>query len=165
MAQAWYIRAMMVTNNPGPCVLAGTWQDVTKTRLVRIQNNINLQCSVQNAHVITFSNTVTLLILRDKFFRVWQHKNILAVVKFTMSGFSLVTFVLHKENIIQWYIYKQLGSMGLTHFPVYYPFASTHMVNTQLLHVRPKCAYKISQIFLRVFEFALAEFCVKFVKN
>ena len=24
---------------------------------------------------------------------------------------------------------------GLTHSPVYYPFASTHMVNTQLLHV------------------------------
>ena len=28
----------------------------------------------------------------------------------------------------------------------------------------PKCAYKILQIFSRVFEFALAEFCVKSVK-
>ena len=25
---------------------------------------------------------------------------------------------------------------GLTHSPVYYPFGSTHMVNTQLLHVQ-----------------------------
>ena len=34
------------------------------------------------------------------------------------------------------------------------------MVNTQLLRVQngPKCAYKILQIFSRVFEFALAEF-------
>ena len=43
----------------------------------------------------------------------------------------------------------------LTHSPVYYPFASTHMANTQLLRV---------QIFSPVFEFALAEFCAKFTK-
>ena len=34
----------------------------------------------------------------------------------------------------------------LTHYPVYYPFASTHMVNTQLLHVQ-MCIQNIANIF------------------
>ena len=42
----------------------------------------------------------------------------------------------------------------LTH--IYNPFASTHGQYTT--PTCPKCAYKILQIFLRVFEFALAEF-------
>ena len=42
---------------------------------------------------------------------------------------------------------------------VYYPFASTHMVNTQLLRVQNvHTNYKILQIVSRVFEFALAKF-------
>ena len=72
--------------------------------------------------------------------------------------------------IIPWYIYKQLGSIKtkqashiLQYIYITHKSASTHMVNTQLLHVT-KCAYKISQIFLWVFEFALAEFCAKFTK-
>ena len=36
---------------------------------------------------------------------------------------------------------------GFTHSPVYDPFASTHMVNTQLLCVQNVHAYKISNIF------------------
>ena len=30
-AQSWYIHAIMVTNNTGPCSLAGTWHDVIRT--------------------------------------------------------------------------------------------------------------------------------------
>ena len=43
-------------------------------------------------------------------------------------------------DIIRRHIYKQYGQhknkTGLTYSPVYYPFASTHMVNTQLLRVQ-----------------------------
>ena len=65
-------------------------------------------------------------------------------------------------------IYKQLGSTktkrGLTHSPVYYPFASTHTVNTQLLRVQNVHTKYCEFIFLWVFEFALADFCTKLAK-
>ena len=87
------------------------------------------------------------------------------LVKSVMSRCSLFIFVMHIVNIhnslIQWSndtftdLYKQSSGQhknkaGLTHAPVYYPFASTHMVNTTHT-MSKKCAYKISQIFLRVF--------------
>ena len=52
---------------------------------------------------------------------------------------------------------------GLTHSPVYYPFASTHMVNTQLLLVQ-NVHTKYRKYFRGFFEFALAEFCAKIAK-
>ena len=96
-------------------------------------------------------------------FRVWQHKKTYSrVVKFALSRCSLVIFVLHKVNIIQWYIYHQFGQhknkAGLTHFPVYlYPFASTHMVNTQLLHVQ-NVHTKYQKYFLRFLNSRLLSF-------
>ena len=69
----------------------------------------------------------------------------------------------------EWYINLQVyvtgqhkNKAGLRQTRVYYPFASTHMVNTQLLCVQN--VHTISQIFSRVFEFALAEFCAKSAK-
>ena len=74
-------------------------------------------------------------------FCAWRiKKHISLVVKFVLSRCSLVTFVLHKVNIIQWYILQLTGrhknKAGLTHAPVYYPFVSTHMLNIQLPRVQ-----------------------------
>ena len=52
---------------------------------------------------------------------------------------------------------------GLRQTRVYYPFASTHMVNTQLLRVK-NMHTKCCKYFCGVFEFALAELCAKFAK-
>ena len=46
---------------------------------------------------------------------------------------------------------------GLTHSPVYYPFASTHMVNTQLLHV-PNVHTKYRKYFRGFFNLRLLSF-------
>ena len=46
---------------------------------------------------------------------------------------------------------------GLTHSPVYYPFASTHMVNTQLLHV-PNVHTKYRKYFRGFFNSRLLKF-------
>ena len=74
------------------------------------------------------------------FLRLANQKHISLVVKFVLSRCSLVTFVLHKVNIIQWYILQLTGrhknKAGLTHAPIYYPFASTHMLNIQLPRVQ-----------------------------
>ena len=74
------------------------------------------------------------------FSRLAAQKTYSRVVKFALSRCSLVIFVLHKVNIFRTMIHLQAtgqhkNKAGLTHSPVYYPFASTHMVNTQLLHV------------------------------
>ena len=42
--------------------------------------------------------------------------------------------------------------------------STVNVIFAGLIFTCPKCAYKISQIFLRVFEFALAAFCAKFTK-
>ena len=67
----------------------------------------------------------------------------------------------------EWYIYKYVCNWAaqnkqisdrLEYITHLHQHTWGHMVNTQLLHCTcPKCAYKISQIFSRVFEFALAE--------
>ena len=53
---------------------------------------------------------------------------------------------------------------GLTHSPVYYPAICINTHGQYTTPTCPKCACKISQIFLRVFEITLAEFCAKFDK-
>ena len=68
--------------------------------------------------------------------------------------------IVHRSKF--WPIYKYVCNWAaqkqadLRQTWVYYPFASTHMVNT-LTPTCPKCAYKILQIFSWGFEFALAE--------
>ena len=73
------------------------------------------------------------------------------VVKFALSRCSLVIFVLHKVNIIPWYIYKQLGSIktkqGLTHSPVYYPILHQHTWAIHNSYMSQMCIQIIANIF------------------
>ena len=69
----------------------------------------------------------------------------------------------------EWYIYKyvcnwaaQKQSSSQTDSSILPICINTHGQYTT--STCPKCAYKISQIFSQVFEFALTEFCVKFAK-
>ena len=99
-------------------------------------------------------------------FRVLQLKNIFAGCYIRVEQMLTCHFCTAQlTSFNEWYIYKYVCNWAaqkqadLRQTWVYYPFASTHMVNTQLLRhfTCPKCAYKISQIFSLVFEFALAE--------
>ena len=115
-----------------------------------------------------FPNTVNAVYFAGLIFRVWQHKNIyMRVVKFALSRCSLDIFVLNKYlTSYNDTLYKQLGSTKTkqaSHILQYITHLHQHMMH-QYTTTCPKCAYKISQIFSRVFEFALAEFCAKFAK-
>ena len=112
----------------------------------------------------------TLLILRDKFFAFGSTKTYSWVVKFALSRCSLVIFVLHKVNIIPWYIYKQLGSISKQSKPHTFSSILPICINTHGQYTTPTCTKMCIQnigdffFFLWVFEFALADFCVKFAK-
>ena len=108
------------------------------------------------------SCTVNAVNFAGLIFRVCQHKNI-----FALSRYSLDIFVLHKyltsyndTFTSNWAAQKQ--SRPHTFSNILPICINTHGQYTT--RTCPKCACKISQIFLRVFEFALAEFCAKFAK-
>ena len=88
---------------------------------------------------VSGANVITLLIFFRVFFVLGSTKTYSQVIKCTLS--KLLTcnvFVLHIIDIIQWYIYKQLGSTKTkaSHTIKYIcPFASTPLVNAQFLHV------------------------------
>ena len=121
-------------------------------------------------------NTINAVIFAGLIFRVWQHKNIFAGCKIhaeqmltchfcTTPGLSPCHFVLHKVNIWQWMIHLQVcnwaaqkQSKSQTDLSILPICINTHGQYTTPTCTCPKCAYKISQIFSRVFEFALAEF-------
>ena len=81
-------------------------------------------------------------------FALRSSKTYSRVVKFALSRCSLVIFVLHNykgtklTSFNEWYILQvyltgqHKNKAGLRQTRVYYPFASTHMVNTQLLRVQ-----------------------------
>ena len=116
-----------------------------------------------------------LLFSQDYFFTFGSTKTYSRVVKFALSRSSLVIFVLYKVNIIQWMIpciftkYKymcywaaQKQSRPQTDLSILPICIDTHGQYTT--PTCPKCANKILEIFLRVLEFALAEFCAKYAK-
>ena len=91
-----------------------------------------------------------------KFSRLAAQKHIRGLLNSRWADAHLLFWYCTSFN--EWYIYMYVtgqhkNKAGLRQTWVNNPFASTHMVNTC-----PKCAYKVLQIFSRVFEFALAEF-------
>ena len=94
------------------------------------------------------------------------HKNISRKLKFVLSRYPLDIFVLHKYDINNDTFRSQLGSTK-TFRPYKYssilPICIKHMVKDTTPRVQ-KCMQNIANVMLRVFEFALAEFCAKFVK-
>ena len=102
------------------------------------------------------NTTVNAVNFAGLIFCVWQHKNIFAGcwirAEQMLTWYFCITQIL---DIIR-YIYKQLGSTKTKQ-------ASHILQYITRLH-QHSWAYKISQIFSRVFEFVLAEFCVKFAK-
>ena len=85
--------------------------------------------------------------------RVWQHKNISQVDQFTLGKCALVIFVLHTVyNIIQWYIYKQLGSTNTKSWHHTFSSILPICINTHGQYTTPtypKCAYKYRIYFCR----------------
>ena len=87
--------------------------------------------------------------LRCKFFAFGSTKTYSRVVKFALCRCSLVIIVLHKP-LHHTMIHLQAtgqhkNKAGLTHAPVYYLLASTHLNVQHTPPTCPKCAYKISR--------------------
>ena len=89
-------------------------------------------------------NTVNADIFAGLIFRVWQLKKHIRGLLNSRWADAHLSFLYCTINIIQWMIpiYKYLCDWAaqkqadLRQTWVYYPFASTHMVNTQLLRVQ-----------------------------
>ena len=64
-AQAWYIHAIIVTNNPGPCSLAGTWQDDIKA--------MNIQYNTGQLNNKWFERTLHNLIRNVLVIKHWEY--------------------------------------------------------------------------------------------
>ena len=91
-----------------------------------------------------------LLISRDYFFAFGGTKTYSRVVKFALSKCSLVIFVLHKVNIIPWYIYKQLGSIRTkqaSHILQYITHLHQHTWSIHNSYMSQMCIQNIANIF------------------
>ena len=88
-----------------------------------------------------YRNTVNAVNFAGLIVRVWQHKNIRGLLNSRWADTHLIflyrTNTWHHTTIHLQAAGQHKNKAGLTHSPVYYPFASTHMVNsTQLLRVQ-----------------------------
>ena len=111
--------------------------------------------------------TVNAVISGDKFFAFGSMKTYSRVVKFALSRLSSLV-ILYCTKLTSyndaltsnWAAQKQSRPHTFSNIlPI--------CINTHGHYTTPKCpkcAYRISQTFSRVFEFALAEFCLKFAK-
>ena len=115
--------------------------------------------------------TVNAVIFAGLLFRVWQHKKHIRGLLNSRWADAHLSFLYCTKltSCNEWYIYKyvcnwaaQKQSRSQTESSILPICINTHGQYTT--PTCPKCAYKISQIFSRVFEFALAEICAKFTK-
>ena len=116
-----------------------------------INNTILHYCKRFYFRAINFSRFAAQIHIRGLLNSRWADAHLSFLYCTNLTSFN-------EWYILQVYLTGQhKNKAGLRQTRVYYPFASTHMVNTQLLRVQ-NVHTKYREIFSRVFEFALAEF-------